>query len=139
MPRIYYLDEQLGDHELHEVLSAVRSFVAKPVPVESAEQVRVPGVLPLPDKDGLFKEGGAETHTTIVRRNLINAGIHNDRGKQVVWVMPKQAYWGNIFQMAIFEETGFFPYMVQRWYMDESGEMKRGDLRVINAHGLMQK
>jgi hypothetical protein len=72
-----------------------------------------------------------------VRSNLRHAGIRADAGRQVVWVMPQDADWDAIFQFAIREETGFAPYVAQRWF-PEDGELVRGRVRVIDTDMMLR-
>ncbi len=134
--RCYYLDQPLSRAEL----SSVRETVAYRESVEADEielkQVQVPSVWPAMSPGQYNEPRESERHTQLVRRNLQNAGIRQDVGRQVVWVMPKETYWGVVFQLAIFEETGFYPYTVQRWSMKGS-RIVRGPLRVIDGHGMM--
>ncbi|QEM69106.1 hypothetical protein FO488_13670 [Geobacter sp. FeAm09] len=135
--RIYYLDEPLSNDELTFVTKSVlEKDFSELVSVKLFEQIRVPGVWPAPNTNGKYKETSPEPHIALVRKNIQKAGIFRDVGKQVVWVMPKATYWGAIFQMAIFEETGYYPYVAQRWYV-EDGESVKGDLRLIDGHGMM--
>jgi len=135
--RIYYLDEPLNDEEVVFVTKSVlEKDYTELSSVKLFEQIRVPGVWPAPNAKGLYEGTGPEPHINLVRNNLQKAGISRDIGKQVVWVMPKVTYWGVIFQMAIFEETGLHPYAAQRWYF-EDGKTIKGDIRLIDGHGMM--
>jgi hypothetical protein len=92
--------------------------------------------LPVPDEHGVYAED-REQRAERVRGNLRHAGMQADAGRQVVWVMPRDAEWDAIFQFAIRLETGFAPFVAQRWFM-ENGILVRGEVRVVNAHMLMQ-
>ena len=98
-------------------------------------QKRVPAVLPLPDAFGHFSDT-PEQRAERIRANLRHAGIRADAGRQVVWVMPHDSEWNAIFQFAIREETGFAPYVVQRWFRN-GREMVRSQARVINTQMLI--
>jgi len=135
--RIYYLDEPLIDEEVVFVTNSVleKDFTGQGCD-KIFEQIRVPGVWPTPNSKGQYEGTGPKSHINLVRKNLQKAEISRDAGKQVVWVMPKETYWGAIFQMAIFEETGFHPYTAQRWYF-ENGKQVKGEIRLIDGHGMM--
>jgi hypothetical protein len=96
----------------------------------------VPVVLPVPDQHGVYAED-REQRAERVRSNLRHAGIRNDAGHQVVWVMPHDPEWDAIFQFAIRLETGYAPFVAQRWFM-EDGKLARGDVRIVNTHMLIQ-
>lgn len=133
----YYLDEPLSDDELQFVRSTLIGPWAKFRTAASAlEQKRVPAVLPLPDADGVYAES-REERAGRVRSNLRHAGIRADAGRQVVWVMPQDADWDAIFQFAIREETGFAPYVAQRWF-PEDGKLVRGRVRVIDTDMMLR-
>lgn len=72
-----------------------------------------------------------------VRANLRHAGIRADAGRQVLWVMPRDSDWDAIFQFAIREETGFAPFVAQRWFL-EQGVLVRGSVRVIDTQMLLR-
>lgn len=128
----YYLDEPLSDDELQFVRSTLIGPWAKfRTSASDLEQKRVPAVLPLPDANGIYDES-REERAERVRSNLRHAGIRTDAGRQVVWVMPRDADWDAIFQFAIREETGFAPYVAQRWFPEE-GTLVRGQVRVIDT------
>lgn len=97
---------------------------------------RVPNVLPLPDDLGRFTDT-REQRAERIRANLRHAGIGADAGHQVVWVMPRDSEWDAIFQFAIREETGFAPYVLQRWFR-ENGELARREARIVNTQMLLQ-
>jgi hypothetical protein len=92
--------------------------------------------LPLPDEFGRFAET-RERRARRIRANLLHAGISSDTGCQVVWLMPNNIEWDAIFQYAIREETGFAPYVLQRWFR-ENGEWARRDARIVNTQMLIQ-
>lgn len=73
----------------------------------------------------------------LLKKHLIRAGLRKDAGRQVVWAMPKDTAWGVRFQLSIFEITGFYPYVIQRWSFDGEGTMVRRDTRLIDGHGMM--
>jgi hypothetical protein len=133
----YYLDEPLSDDELQFVQSTLIGPWAKFRTAASAlEQKRVPAVLPLPDADGVYAES-REERAERVRSNLRHAGIRADAGRQVVWIMARDADWDAIFQFAIREETGFAPYVAQRWF-PEDGQLVRGRVRVIDTDMMLR-
>lgn len=98
------------------------------------EERRIPNVLPVPGEEGLFATEPT-AHVEAIKKNLRRAGIRGDGGVQVLFVLPQSLQWGSLFQMAIYEETGFFPYVLQRWYYD-SEEPERREPRIFDAHGL---
>ncbi|MDB5769983.1 MAG: hypothetical protein V7606_111 [Burkholderiales bacterium] len=133
----YYLDAPLAANELQFVRQALIGPWAKfKTGATSLVQRRVPVVLPVPDEHGVYAED-REQRAERVRGNLRHAGMQADAGRQVVWVMPRDAEWDAIFQFAIRLETGFAPFVAQRWFM-ENGILVRGEVRVVNAHMLMQ-
>src|SRR5690606_3254641 len=99
-------------------------------------QVQVPNVLPLPDERGNFAHS-PEERAQLVRRHLRRAGLSRDAGRHVVWVMPRDAEWDAIFRHAIRAETGFGPFVAQRWF-DQCGQRVRGALRVIDTDMLLR-
>ena len=133
----YYIDEPLAEDELQFVEQALLGPWAKfKTQASSIAQKRVPLVLPTPAPDGSYAET-PEQRAQHVRGNLRHVGIRADAGIQVVWVMPRDTQWGAIFQFAIHEETGFAPFVVQRWFL-QNGQLARGSARVVNAHMLLQ-
>lgn len=132
----YYLDEPLADAEMafaERTLigpwSRFRSHASQLV------QKRVPAVLPLPDENGAYRLS-REQRAARVRIHLRHAGVAADRGRQVVWVMPGDREWDAIFQFALREETGFGPWVAQRWY-DEGGVLVRRELRLVDTQMLL--
>lgn len=97
---------------------------------------RVPNVLPLPDEFGRFADT-REQRAERIRANLRHAGIDADTNRQVVWVMPCDSEWDAIFQFAIREETGFAPYVLQRWFR-ENGELTQREPRIVDTQMLLQ-
>ena len=133
----YYLDEPLSDDELQFVRSTLVGPWAKfRTAAGSLQQKRVPAVLPLPDEHGVYAES-REERAERVRANLRHAGIRSDAGRQVVWIMPQDADWDAIFQFAIREETGFAPYVAQRWFR-EDGKLVRGQVRVVDTDMMLR-
>lgn len=139
MPRIlscYYLDEPLSEVELDFAGGILLGPWARFRTGASAlAQKRVPAVLPLPDDHGVYAQT-REERARIVSANLRHAGIRQDNGRQVVWVMPQDMSWDAIFQFAIRTETGFGPYVVQRAASEL--DMERG-MRVIDTHMLLSR
>ena len=133
----YYLDEPLSVDELQFVRSTLIGPWAKfRTAASDLVQKRVPVVLPLPDANGVYAES-REERAERVRGNLRHAGIRSDAGRQVVWVMPRDADWDAIFQFAIREETGFAPYVAQRWFA-ENGIQVRGRVRVVDTDMMLR-
>jgi hypothetical protein len=133
----YYLDEPLADGELQFVQrTLIGPWSRFRTDAAGLEQKRVPAVLPTPDENGDYAED-REQRAQNVRANLRHAGIRADNGRQVVWVAPQDTDWDAIFQFAIREETGFAPFVAQRWFV-EHGVAIRGSIRVIDTQMLMQ-
>jgi hypothetical protein len=134
----YYLDEPLTDDELAFVQQTLIGPWAKfKTRADALVQKRVPAVLPTPDEHGRYEES-REQRALRVRANLRHAGIRNDNGRQVVWVMPRDSEWDAIFQFAIREETGLAPFVAQRWFIDQ-GVPVRGSIRVVDTQMLIEK
>jgi hypothetical protein len=134
--RIYYLDLPLTDDEL-SIVKELLDQEESPEIVGELEQIRVPYVLPTPDRDGKWKTGDTTAHVEHVKKNLMKSGVLKDSGRQIAFVVPEQIYWGSVIQLAIYEMTGFYPYAIQPWIYDEIEGRIRRDLRVINGHGMM--
>jgi hypothetical protein len=133
----YYLDMPLAGTELQFVRQTLLGPWAKfKTGASSLSQKRVPVVLPVPDQRGVYVED-REQRAQRIRANLRHAGIQADAGRQVLWVMPRDAEWDGIFQFAIRLETGFAPFVAQRWFL-EDGILAPGEIRVVNTHMLMQ-
>ena len=133
----YFLDEPLAADELAFVEATLIGPWAKfKTGATLLVQKRVPVVLPLPDRDGHFSDS-REHRAMQVCANLRHAQIHADMGKQVVWVMPRDADWDAIFQYAIRIETGVAPYAIQRWFVD-GAQVVRRSVRVVDTQRLMQ-
>jgi hypothetical protein len=132
----YFLDEALGDDELaFASRTLIGPWARFRTGATSLVQKRVPAVLPLPDEDGNFRQS-REQRAEQVRANLRHAGIRTDSGRQVVWVTPRDNDWDAIFQYAIREETGYGPYVAQRWYL-ENGVLVRRELRLVDTQMLL--
>jgi hypothetical protein len=132
----YYLDEPLTDEELafaERIL--IGPWARFRTNASGLLQKRVPAVLPLPDENGCYLHS-REQRAGRLRPNLRHAGIRADCGRQVVWVMPRDSDWDAIFQYAIREETGFGPWVAQRWYM-EGGVLVRRELRLVDTQMLL--
>jgi hypothetical protein len=133
----YFLDQALDDEERELVTRVLLGPWAKfRTGASVLVEKRVPLVLPTPNADGSYFYN-AEQRAEQVRRNLRHAGIREDAGHQVLWIMPADSEWDAIFQFAIREETGFAPFVVQRWYR-EGEQMVRGTVRVVDTHMLIQ-
>ncbi|HVK93318.1 MAG TPA: hypothetical protein VM571_01165 [Noviherbaspirillum sp.] len=133
----YYLDEPLSEEELQFVTQTLIGPWAKFRSGAAAlVQKRVPAVLPMPDANGIYVQN-REQRADAMRANLRHAGIRADIGRQVVWATPRDSDWDAIFQFALREETGFGPYVAQRWFL-ENGVLVRGTVRVIDTHMLLR-
>jgi hypothetical protein len=133
----YYLDAPLTGNERQFVEQTLLGPWAKfKTGASSLTQKRVPVVLPVPDSNGLYAED-RERRAERMRANLRHAGIRADIGRQVVWIMPRDYEWDAIFQFAIRMETGFAPFVAQRWFM-ENGVLVHGDVRLVDTQMLMQ-
>ena len=132
----YYLDEALNDEELRFVTQTLIGPWARFKTGASALQIRrVPLVLPTPNANGLHAHD-REHRAQCVRNNLRHAGIRADCGRQVVWVMPRDADWDAVFQFAIHAETGFGPFVAQRWFKRDEA-LVRGPIRVVDTHTML--
>lgn len=133
----YYLDEPLTGDELQFVQTTlIGPWSRFRTDAAGLEQKRVPAVLPTPNENGHYTED-REQRAQTVRANLRHAGIRADNGRQVVWVAPHDTDWDAIFQFAIREETGFAPFVAQRWFV-EQGIAVHGSIRVIDTQMLVQ-
>lgn len=132
--KIYYIDEKLNQEEIEFVKMSIVNFEDLRA-IQDLEQIKVAPILPVPDKSGTLNLTPKEL-ISIAVKNLTRSGIENATGTQIVWVMPREIHWNGIFQMAIMNITGYFPYMVQRWLPDEEGRFTVKSLRIIDGHGL---
>lgn len=133
----YYLDAPLGDDErLFVERSLIGHWAKFKTGADCLLEKRVPLVLPTPDASGRYTLT-PEQRASQVRAHLRHAGINADCGRQVAWIMPQDSEWDAIFQLAIREETGFGPYVVQRWYREQD-RLVPGPVRVLNTHMLWQ-
>lgn len=133
----YYLDEPLSENELQFVVrTLIGPWATFRTGASELQQRRVPAVLPMPEENGVYLES-RERRAERMRTNLRHAGIQNDSGRQVVWVMPRDRDWDAIFQFAIRAETGFAPFVAQRWF-EEQGMRVRGSVRVIDTQMLLR-
>lgn len=132
----YYLDEPLtiAERDFAESTLVGPSARFQTGAIELEER-RIPNVLPVPGKDGLFATDPS-AHIAAIKKNLRKAGIRGDGGVQVLFVLPQSLQWGSLFQMAIYEETGFHPYTLQRWFYD-GDEPARREPRILDGHGLI--
>lgn len=133
----YYLDQGLDEDE--------RAFVARTLlgpwarfktGARELRERRVPAVLPLPLADGHYADS-REMRAQQVRANLRHAGIRVDAGRRVVWITPPDTEWDAIFQFAIREETGYAPFVAQRWFLHD-GKPVREAMRIIDAEMLLR-
>ncbi|HEX7646690.1 MAG TPA: hypothetical protein VF450_04705 [Noviherbaspirillum sp.] len=133
----YYLDEALGDDELAFVQQCLVGPWAKfKTGAAGVELRRVPAVLPMPDEQGRYAQS-REQRAEGVRANLRHAGIRAFNGRQVVWVMPRDAEWDAIFEYAIREETGYAPFVAQRWFVNND-VLVRGPLRLLDTEMMIR-
>jgi hypothetical protein len=133
----YYLDEPLDEEEMRFLTQTLIGPWARfKTGATALQQKRVPLVLPAPAANGKHAQD-REHRAQGIRNNLRHAGIHADCGRQVVWVTPRDADWDAIFQFAIHAETGFGPFVAQRWSLQD-GERVRGPLRVVDTHMLLR-
>lgn len=134
----FFLDEPLTESEREAVLCALIEYgLIRPNEDCSLKQIRVPLIVPAPEKGGHVKEP-VERRIEILRRNLRRAGIASEIGHRVLWLMPKdEIFWGVISVESIFQETGYYPYLVKRW--DRKGDkVIRHQPQVINSHAMME-
>jgi hypothetical protein len=90
----------------------------------------------MPDEHGRYAQS-REQRAEGVRANLRHAGIRAYNGRQVVWVMPRDTEWDAIFEYAIREETGYAPFVAQRWFV-ENEVLVRGPLRVLDTEMMIR-
>lgn len=132
----YYLDEPLSTEERE---FAETSLLGKNSRFDTGAttlvEKRIPNILPLPGKDGLFSSDPRD-RIQLIKANLRRAGIRGDGGNQVLLILPKDISWSTIFQMAIYEDTGYYPYTIQRWYYGEN-TIEKGEPRIMDGHGMM--
>lgn len=134
----YYLDEPLNDEELQFVeRTLLGAWATFPTGATTLIQKRVPAVLPTPNANGEYANS-REYRAAQVRGNLRHASILKDAGKQVVWLMPRDNEWDAIFQFAIREETGWGPFAVQRWFIENAQSIRRS-VRIVDTQKLIQE
>ncbi len=129
----YYLDEPLTPEELafarDTMLGPHASF---PTGAASIVERRIPHILPASaGSDAAFSAEAIDA----AKKSLRKSGIAQDAQRQVLFVVPKDLHWAGVFQMAIFQETGFYPYSLQRWYY-QSAQPRREEPRIIDLHAL---
>lgn len=133
----YYVDDPLDDRELAFVQQTLLGPWAKfKTGAASLAHRRVPLVVPAPDQHGHYAKS-REQRAEQVRTNLRHAGIRDDNGRQVLWLAPQNLEWDAIFRWAIREETGFSPYVVQRWSLNNGMPVRCG-LRILDTEMLVQ-
>jgi hypothetical protein len=133
----YYLDTPLSDAERSLVEEVLLGPWAKfKTGANALSEHRVPNVLPLPDETGHFSQT-PEQRASRLRTNLRHAGIMRDAGHQVVWIMPQDTAWDAIFQFAIREETGFGPYVLQRWVLEDR-VLRPCEPRIVDTQKLIE-
>lgn len=133
---IYYLDERLTQEELTFLKSILKKRHGG-LSFQDIEQIRIPSVLPAPEVGGTFKMGIVQ-RVRYAKKNLMRTNIEKDAGSPVIWVLPREPHWGTVFQLAIQEITGCFPFIVMLW-RKKNGAMERSDLRFIDATGMVSK
>jgi hypothetical protein len=123
---VYYFEKPLSEDDLE--------FVAEALELESAPtQIQIPHVLPVIDP-GPIDAATQERHMMLLRNLIRRAGIAKDGG-QPTFVAPSQMYWHTRLTSAIFEETGYFPHIVQT-EEQRSAIDNPGPTRVLDAHGI---
>ena len=130
---VYYLDEPLNDEDSAFVVEALIARESTSADSKIAQN-RVATLFPA-HVDGAIREPA--TDIELLKKHLIRAGLRKDAGRQVVWVMPRDIAWGVRFQLSIFEITGFYPYVLQRWSRGEDGAVVKRNTRLIDGHGMM--
>ena len=124
--RIYYFEKPLTDDDLDFVQDTF-SLDEKP------EQVRIPYLLPLIG-DGPIDSMARTQHSEILRGYIRRAGMKQD-GTQPILVAPSQMYWHTMLTLAVYEEIGLLPYIVQT-EEQRSAIGNPGSIRILDAHGL---
>jgi hypothetical protein len=133
----FYLDMPLSDAEVVFVRQSLIGPWAKfKTGAADIAQQRVPAVLPAPDETGHYAES-REARAERIRANLRHAGITKWNGRQVLWIMPRDREWDAIFQFAIREETGYGPYVAQRWFPD-NGALVQGTMRIVDTDTMLR-
>ena len=130
---VYYLDEPLSDEDGAFVIESLAARDAAGANSQIS-QSRVATVFPA-NVEGMVRD--AATDIELLKKHLIRAGLRKDAGRQVVWAMPKDSAWGIRFQLSIFEITGFYPYVLQRWSRNDAGALVKRNIRLIDGHGMM--
>jgi hypothetical protein len=135
--RAYFHDEPLLPEELAFLREAFLGPAARwPTGADAIEERKVPGALPEDPGAPAAMEALAET----IRQHLRSAGIADDHGRQVIWVMPKAVRWSVVFQDAIAAETGLHPFVVQRWRFDlGAGEATRRAPKILDLEAMMRQ
>ncbi len=132
---VYYLDDPLNEEDVEFLIETLceRENLKS---VQEINQIRVLFVLPPSNERSSFSEELARK-VELLKNNLVKSGIEKDIGTQVAWIQPKDLHWGTIIQTSIFEITGYHPYIVQRWFLDEELDdwIKRGP-RIMDSHGM---
>lgn len=124
--RIFYFEKPLARNDLE--------FVVDEFELESEpEQVQIPYVLPVLG-EGPLDSGAHNRHLELLRGHVRRAGISRDSG-QVIFVAPSQLYWNATIVCAIYEESGYLPYMVQT-AEQLSAIGNTGPTRILDTHGI---
>lgn len=128
--RVYYLDRKLTDEEARFVEEALEL-------TEPIEQVRIPHILPAPAPDGGHRARPL-MDDEILNSHLKKADIMRDYGRQVCLIIPQDMHWYGALIHAIFNITGFYPYLVQT--KDHRERINNpGEIRIIDMHGMMSQ
>jgi hypothetical protein len=128
--RIYYLDRKLTDEEAKFVEEALKL-------TEPIEQVRIPHILPASDPDGGHRARPL-LDDELLSGHLKKAGIMRDYGRQVCLVISQDMHWYGALSHAIFNTTGFYPYLVQT--KDHRERISNpGEIRITDMHGMMTR
>jgi hypothetical protein len=123
--RVYFLDRPLTDEEIDFVQHALKTTV---------EQVRIPHVLPAADTTKGYA-GRPLLDDTLVTKHLRIAGIRPDQGSQVGLVIPRDMHWYAALAHGIYNETGFYPYLIQTAeHREQIGNP--GEIRIMDMEGL---
>ena len=126
--RTYYLDEPLTGED--------KEFVSDELSDDGeVDQRRIPHVLPVLT-GATMSEATFRKHRNLLRQALRNAGIGEDSGRQVAIVAPTELYWYSVLTVAVYEETGAYPFMVQT--SRQRGRIGNpGGTRILDGHAFM--
>lgn len=123
---IYYFEKPLSGADVE--------FVVEVLELDSTPtQIQIPYVLPVIGP-GPIDAATQERHIVLLRDLVRRAGIAKESG-QPIFVAPSDMYWHTRLGLAIFEETGYLPYIVQT-EEQRSAIGSPGPTRVLDAHGM---